>query len=141
MRTCGTRQNGSCECPMKTIVDSFGWIEYFSNGNLAGKYSAWIEKTAKEELFTPTIVLFEVYKKLKKEKGEEVALKFVAQISGHTNIIAIDDVMALGAAELSLARGLSMADALIKAAADKIGAKLVTSDQHFKNFRDVELVK
>lgn len=26
------------------IIDSFGWIEYFSNGKLAEKYSKYIEK-------------------------------------------------------------------------------------------------
>ncbi len=126
---------------MKTVVDSFGWIEYFSNGALAGKYAAWIENTPREEFFTPAIVVFEVYKKLKKDKGEETALKFVAQITGHTNMVALDDSLALESAELSLAMGLSMADAIIKATADNVGAKLVTSDKHFQGFNDVEYVK
>jgi len=126
---------------VKIVVDSFGWIEYFSNGSLAGKYAVWIEKTEKERFFTPAVVVFEVYKKLKKERGEEVALKFVAQISGHTTVVALDEALALEAAEISLAKGLPMADALIKATADKLGAKLVTSDPHFKSFEDVEFVK
>ena len=54
------------------IVDSCGWLEWFSDGVLARKYQKYLEN--KNELLVPTIVLYEVYKILKREVGEEKAL-------------------------------------------------------------------
>ena len=61
---------------------------------------------------TPSIVVYEVYKRLKKEKGEEVALEAYAQIT-RTQIIPLDQDSALQAADISLAHSLAMADAIV----------------------------
>ena len=60
------------------LVDSCGWLEYFSDGPLAKKYFTYLKKT--KEIITPTIVLFEVYKKIKKGRKEESALMAAAMI-------------------------------------------------------------
>jgi len=43
-------------------VDSCGWLEYFADGPGARFFAPAIEKT--EELLVPSIVLFEVYKRI-----------------------------------------------------------------------------
>jgi len=48
------------------IVDSFGWIEYLSDGPLTNKYEKYLSDLTK--VITPTIVLYEVYKKIKNTK-------------------------------------------------------------------------
>ena len=45
------------------LVDSGGWIEYFGEGTLADKYAAIIENANKEEIVTPTIVIYEYTRK------------------------------------------------------------------------------
>jgi toxin FitB len=47
------------------IVDSCGWLEWFSNGPLADVYGKHLK--AAEYLMVPSVVLYEVYKILKKE--------------------------------------------------------------------------
>ena len=56
-------------------------------------------------------------------------------------IIPVDASLAIEAADFSLKLGLGMADAIIYAAAKKEDAKLVTSDEHFKGFEDVEFIE
>jgi hypothetical protein len=43
------------------IVDSSGWIEFFIDGPLADTYAKYLKEPSK--ILTPTIVLYEVYKK------------------------------------------------------------------------------
>jgi len=44
------------------IVDSSGWIEYFADSRNANNFSKPVENT--NELIVPSIILFEVFKKL-----------------------------------------------------------------------------
>ena len=126
---------------MNVLVDSHGWIEYFSEGPLATKYAKYIENANISEYITPSIVLFEVYKKIKSTVGENKALKAIAHIIEHTRIISIDKKIVLNAAEISIGTKLTMADSLIKAIAEEMDAKIVTGDAHFKGFRDVMLIE
>ena len=94
------------------LIDSYGWIEYFSNGPLADKYAPYVEDVNENNTITPTIVIFEVYKRLKREKGEQAALEAYAQLT-RTKIIPMDEDLALRAADIGLETGLAMADAII----------------------------
>lgn len=125
---------------MNVLIDSSGWIEYFSSGKKAEKLAEYVELAKKETHFTPTIVLFEVYKKIKKEFGEDKANQAVAYISDNTTIVPLDERIAIYAAETSLEKNLAMADAIIKASADLLSAELKTTDQHFKGLENVEVI-
>ena len=63
------------------LIDSYGWIEYFTDGPLAESYAPFIEKADNEKYVTPTIVIYEVCRKIKNLKGEQNALEAFAQIS------------------------------------------------------------
>ena len=126
---------------VNVLIDSHGWIEYFSGGKLALKYSKYIEAANSSEYITPAIVLYEVYKKIKSTKGEGMALRAVAYIMAHTTIISIDKKISLNAAEISLKTKLPMADAMIKVIAEEKDANLITGDGHFKNFKDVVFIE
>ena len=43
---------------MKVLLDSSGWIEFFTGGPLAERYAPYL--TSRYQLITPTIVLYEV---------------------------------------------------------------------------------
>ena len=44
------------------LLDSYGWIEYFTEGPLAGKYARYIEEVSEENTVIPIIVVYEVYR-------------------------------------------------------------------------------
>jgi predicted nucleic acid-binding protein len=116
------------------LVDSFGWIEYLVDGQLASRYEEYLTEAA--QLVTPTIVLYEVYKKLRRERKEEEALLVVAQMM-KSKVVPLTEDLALSAAEISLNYSLPMADAIVYATAIREGCPVATSDPHFKELRDV----
>ncbi len=116
------------------LVDSSGWIEYFANGPLAEPYSEYLGKS--EELITPTIVLYEVYKKLKGAIDEEHALLAASQME-KTRIVPLTESIAYQAADLSLIHKIPMADAIVYATALSHNARVITSDADFKNLPKV----
>ena len=83
------------------LIDSYGWIEYFTDGPLAEKYASHIEGANANNTLTPTIIVFEVYKRLKKERGQQVALEAYAQMT-RTRILPLDEGGALSAADIGL---------------------------------------
>lgn len=122
---------------VNVLIDSYGWIEYFGDGQLAEKYARYIEKANTENYITPSVVLYEVYKKIKKEKNEEKALEAYAYIVTYTKISPLDERISINAAEKSLELGLGMADSIIIATAEYNNAKIVTSDKHLKELESV----
>ena len=123
---------------MKIVMDSSGWIEFFTDGPLADQYAPYF--AMKHQLITPTIVLYEVYKKIKRERGEETALLFAGRLSA-TVVIQLTEPIALLAADLSLRHTLAMADAIVYATARDQDAELVTGDADLKNLPRVVYVK
>ena len=73
---------------MKILMDSSGWIEFFTGGPLAKRYAGYL--APRHHIITPTIVLYEVYKKIKRERGEEAALLFSARLSA-TDVVQLTD--------------------------------------------------
>jgi predicted nucleic acid-binding protein len=119
------------------LVDSSGWIEFFTDGPLTTEYSKYLKDLSK--IITPTIVLYEVYKKIKKEQTEEDALLAVSLIN-RTSVIQLTESIALLAADLSLKYLLPMADAIVYATALEKNCKVITSDTHFKGLDGVVLI-
>ncbi len=107
------------------LVDSSGWLEFFTGGPLATTYASHLKNL--RDVVTPTIVLYEVYKVIKRQRSEEEALAAVAQI-GKSRLVTLSDTIALTAADVSLTYRIAMADAIVYATSLTEGAKLVTSD-------------
>ena len=123
---------------MKIVMDSSGWIEFFTGGPLANRYAAYF--APRYDRITPTIVIYEVYKIIKREKGEETALLFSGQLSA-SHIIQLTESIAYLAADLSLRHGLAMADAIVYATAKDQDAQVVTGDADLKDLPGVIYVK
>ncbi len=111
------------------VVDSSGWIEFFTDGPLADDYARRLRNLS--SIVTPIIVIYEVYKWLKREVSESDGIIAVSAMQ-RTQIIPVDMNLALSAADLSLQYGLAMADAMVLATARKFEAELVTSDRDFE---------
>jgi predicted nucleic acid-binding protein len=123
---------------VKVLLDSSGWVEFFTGGPLANRYAAYL--APRYQLITPTIVLYEVYKKIKRERGEETALLFAGRLNA-TQVIPLTESIAFLAADLSLRHGLAMADAIVYATAKDQGAEVVTGDADLKELPGVVYVK
>ncbi|MDI7220646.1 type II toxin-antitoxin system VapC family toxin [Leptospira santarosai] len=110
------------------IVDSSGWLEYFSGTKRSGLFSEAIEKTDKR--IVPTISLYEVFKKIYLERDENSALRAIAHMQQGT-VIDLDASISIFAAKLSRDRKIPMADSIILATALKYKATLWTQDEDF----------
>jgi toxin FitB len=111
------------------VIDSSGWVEFFVDGPLSNAYAGRLRNLP--AILTPVIVLYEVYKRLKRELSEDDAVVAVSAMQ-RTRIVPITSELALTAADLSLEHGLAMADAMILATARLYRAELVTSDRDFE---------
>ena len=121
------------------LIDSYGWIEYFANGPLAESYAAFIDEANPENTVTPTIVIYEVYKRIKSVKGEQKALEAYAQMS-RTKIVELTSPISLKAADISIMLNLGMADSIVMATAKAYNAEIVTSDEHLKSLEKVKFI-
>jgi predicted nucleic acid-binding protein len=119
------------------LVDSSGWIEFFTGGSQAARYAPYL--TEPSQVITPTVVVYEVYKIIKRERTEEEALLAVAQIQ-KTQLVHLTATIALDAADLSLEHGLAMADSIVYATAKTHQAELVTSDSDLRGLPGVTYV-
>ncbi len=80
----------------------------------------------------PAIILYEVYKILKREVGEEKALLAAGYMKGHP-VIPLDDILALSAADIALQEKLAMADAVIVATSRAHNCRIISSDADLKD--------
>ena len=113
------------------VVDSSAWLEYLTNGAQAQKFAAAIEDS--EHLVVPAIVLYEVFKKVLRERGEQPALQVAAAMHAGT-IIPVDAALALNAARYAM----PLADSLIYATAQQMGAVVWTQDDDFSGLPNVQ---
>lgn len=117
------------------VVDSSAWLEYFADGANAAWFSTPIEST--DELIVPSLTLFEVFKKLLVERGENDALQAVgAMRQGH--VVDLDSTLAIHAARLGVKYQLPLADSIIYATSRAFDATLWTQDADFANLSGVE---
>jgi predicted nucleic acid-binding protein len=116
------------------VIDSSGWIEFFTDGPLADDYARRLRNLS--SIVTPVVVIYEVYKRLKRELSEDDGIVAVSAMQ-RTQVVPLDQETALSAADLSLEHGLAMADAMVLATALKFHAELVTSDRDFEHIPGV----
>ena len=118
------------------IVDSSGWVEYMGAGPKADSFARYLNFP--EYLLLPSVIVFEVYKKVSREQGKNLADTFLSLAFGFDDrLIALDLELSILAARTSLDTHLPMADAIIYATAQYYKAQLVTSDAHFANLPGV----
>jgi predicted nucleic acid-binding protein len=124
----------------RIVVDSSGWIEYLGNGPKADRFAPHLQSQT-AILLLPSIVAYEVHKKLCRESDRGVADRFLSQAIGFKErLIHLTLELAVSAAEISIETGLPMADAIIYATARRFEAQLITSDAHFANLPRVTLI-
>jgi predicted nucleic acid-binding protein len=124
---------------LTVLVDTFAWIEYFKGSQKRIAVKKLIDGT--EPLLVSTINLAEVFIKEANERGEKIANERVKFIMERCEVVSLDDGIAILAAKEKLSSKLGLADAIIYATAKIKKAKIITGDQHFKDFEDVIFLK
>jgi len=120
------------------LVDSSGWLEYFSDGKNAPFFAPAIEDS--ERLLVPTICIYEVCKRIMIQRGENAALIHIGDMH-HGKIIDFNTSIALVAAKLSWDFKIAMADSIVLATAQTYHATLWTQDSDFIDFEDVKFIE
>jgi len=120
------------------LVDSSGWLEYFADGRNAKFFAPALEDA--ENLIVSTINIYEVFKRVLQQRGEDEALQAVALMQ-QANIVDVTSPIAMDAANLSAELKLPMADSLIFATARAYGATLWTQDADLDGLPGVRFTK
>ena len=117
------------------VVDSSGWLEYFAGGKNASRFAPPLKDL--DSLVVPAVSIYEVFKVLLREAGEDAALQAASAMQrGH--IVDLTPPRSMSAATLSLQHALPMADSIILAATREYEATLWTQDEDFKGLDKVK---
>ena len=117
------------------LVDSSAWLEYFAGTRNAELVADAVE--AVDQLLVPSVVVLEVTRRVMRQRGEDAALQ-VAAVMHQGTIVPLDGALALGAAQLGVARTLSLVDSIIYASARQFGATIWTFDAEFEDLPNVK---
>jgi predicted nucleic acid-binding protein len=117
------------------IVDSSGWLEYFAGGPNSAHFSLPLQDAS--SLIVPVITVYEVFKVVLREAGENEALQSVAAMQ-KGKIFDLTVSLSMSAAKLSMQYNLPMADSIILATARKYQCDIWTQDAHFEDLPGVK---
>ena len=123
---------------IRYVVDSSVWIEVLAQKALAKACLKEIKSASL--IFVPTMVLFEVYKKITLAHSEHQGLTAVATMSQHTMLDLTRDV-ALSAADIAIREKLAMTDSLMLAHARAQSAILLSLDNDFVGLADAKVLR
>ncbi|MCF8049963.1 MAG: type II toxin-antitoxin system VapC family toxin [Desulfobacterales bacterium] len=117
------------------IIDSSGWLEYFSDGPNAKHYLPPLNDPS--SLIVPVITIYEVFKVVLRESSENHALQAVAAMQ-KGRIIDLTVSIAMKASKLSLQHDIPMADSIILATAREYNCVIWTQDSDFQHIDGVK---
>ena len=118
------------------VVDSSCWIEYFNDTAIGEEVAPIAENFPL--LIVPTIVLYEVRRKLLTESEDLYKISEAIRLMQLGKVIVLDSNLSIKATDVSRQYRLAMADSIIYATAIQHNAILWTADKHFKDFPRVQ---
>jgi predicted nucleic acid-binding protein len=120
------------------VVDSSAWLAYFADEPTADFFSQAIEDA--ELLIVPSVCIYEVFKVIVREKGEDDAFLAIAAMQ-QGKVVDLDADLALEAAEVGNDEQLAFADSIIYTITQKYNATLWTQDGHFSQKLSVQYIE
>ena len=120
------------------LVDTSGWLEYFSESENSFNYEKVIAQV--DKLIVPSVVIYEVFKKITIEFDENKALIAIAHMK-MAKVVDLTETIAIYAAKISIEKKIPMADSIIFATAEIYDATIYTQDQHFSALPNVRYFK
>ena len=119
------------------VVDSSAWLEYIDGGPNAKVFAPAIEDV--DRLVVPSIVIYEVYRRMLRDRGVKPALEAAGGMSQGL-VVSLDTELALIAAALGQEHRLPLADSVIYAVARRMTATVWTQDEDFEGLDGVRYV-
>ena len=119
------------------VVDSSGWLEYLADGANADFFGGALQDTGR--LIVPTLSVFEVFKRVLQQRGEEAALQAAAAMQ-QGEVADLTLRVALEAARLGHELKLPLADSVMLATARLNRAVLWTQAADFKGLEGVKYI-
>ena len=123
----------------KLVIDAYAWISYLEGDN--ERVKNFIENN--NELYTNIVTVSETISKAKrKNMNANLALEAISSLSNVLNIdIDFSNETGLLHAEIRKnIKDFGLADSFVLLTAIKLNAKILTGDQHFKNFKEAILI-
>ena len=117
------------------VIDSSCWLEYLENSNIGNDVAEIIENPS--IVLVPTIIIYEIYKKVSMLNGKEYAEQIFAYMNA-CNVVYLDSELSKFSAEIGMKYKLAMADSIIYATTIKNNATLWTCDNHFQYLDNVK---
>jgi toxin FitB len=119
------------------LVDSSGWLEYFSDGPNASVFAKALVNPSR--VLVPSTIVFEVFKRVLQQRDETAAFETVTfMLQGQQ--VDLDASLAMTAAKVSADLGLPLADSIILTIAQEYGALLWTQDADFSHIEGVRYI-
>ncbi|KPK91596.1 twitching motility protein PilT [bacterium SM23_31] len=119
------------------LVDSSGWLEYFSDGPNADSFAKPLQDL--NNLIVPTICIYEVFKVILRERSEDDALQ-AAALMEQGQVVDLTSEIAIQAAKISFEYKIPMADNIILTTARFYNAIVLTQDNDLEKFQDVKYI-
>jgi predicted nucleic acid-binding protein len=116
------------------VVDSSGWIEFFTAGASGLLFKPVIEQ--RDQLLVPAINIYEVYKILSR-KLPAGAVQSCLDVMRQGRVLDLTDRRAVAAADIAVKHKLAMADAVIYSMAREFDGTLWTQDVDYKGLAGV----
>jgi predicted nucleic acid-binding protein len=116
------------------VVDSSGWIEFFTAGASGLLFKPVIEQ--RDQLLVPTINIYEVHKVLSR-KLPAGAVQSCLDVMRQGRVIDLTDRRAVAAADIAAKYKLAMADAVIYSMAREFDGTLWTQDVDYNGLAGV----
>ena len=111
---------------MKRLLDASAWIEFLSEGAVAGRIAPMVSDPS--QLLVPTTVLSEVHHWVLDRRGSREALMVVASMRQAT-VLAVDETLAAAAAEVAARYSIKLSRSVVYACSVMHNAELVTVDR------------
>ena len=107
------------------VVDSSGWIEYFTDSQRADLFAEPIEQ--RDQLLVPSIALFEVHKLLSRSLSEDMVDRCL-NVMRLGRVLDLTDRRAVAASKIARQHRLALADAAMYSMAQEHSATFWTQD-------------
>lgn len=127
----------------KYIVDAWAWIEYFRGTEYGAKLNDILDDPT-TDIYTCAITVAEIVSKTSRENRDVEAA--YDMLLSNSQIIKLDEKISKQAGLFHFkmrqtSKDFGIADAFILAAANKLEAKIITGDPHFKGLENAIMIK
>lgn len=116
------------------LIDSSGWIEYFTDSTRADLFAAPIEQ--RDQLLVPTIAIFEVHKILSRSLAEDLVDRCL-NVMRLGRVLDLTDRRAVAASKAARQHRLALADAAMYSMALEMSATFWTQDVDYDGLPSV----